>query len=41
MIADLLHRLTTDPGWLLLAAALLFTLGAALTTLALTARSHQ
>ncbi len=41
MIADLLHRLTTDPGWTLITAALLFTLGLALTTLAYTSRSHQ
>ena len=41
MTADLLHRLTHDPGWPLLTAALLGVLGLALTTLAYTARSHQ
>jgi hypothetical protein len=40
-VTDLLHRLTNDPGWPLLATALLGTVGLALTTLAYTARSTQ
>lgn len=41
MTADLVHRLAHDPGWHLLAAYTLFTLGAALTVISLTARSPR
>jgi hypothetical protein len=38
---DLLHRLTHDPGWHLIAAALVFELGLALTVISLTTRSTR
>lgn len=41
MTADLLRRLAHEPAWTQLAAAVLFTVGAALTVIATTAWSAR